>query len=173
MSRKGFSFLIVLALIAGVSESTATTVQRFTLEEMTARSQTIVHGVVRGARSYWSPDRKLILTDTTLEVAESLKGQNARTIEVTTVGGQIGDAVLHVSGMPAFRPGENAIVFIERSGGYLTVVGLGQGKFSIVGGDAMNAVSDLNFADGRASRPVNLPVQTLKNTIRALVERPR
>jgi len=173
MPRKVFLFLIVLALIAGVSESTATTVQRFTLEEMTERSQAIVHGVVRGARSYWSPDRKLILTSTTLEVAESLKGQNARTIEVTTVGGQVGDAVLHVSGMPAFTAGENAIVFIERSAGYLTVVGLGQGKFSIAAGDAINAVSDLNFADGRPSRPLRFPVQTLKDAIKALVERPR
>src|SRR5437870_5001020 len=90
-------------LLTGLStEIRATTVERLSLEELTVRSQGIVEGVVRGSRTYWSPDGRLILTSTTIDVTDAIKGQAVRTVEVTTVGGQIGDTVLHVGGMPAF-----------------------------------------------------------------------
>ena len=92
----------------------ATTVERLSLDDLAARSQTIVQGTVLGSRTYWSPDGKLILTNTTIQVTESLKGQAGRTVEVTTVGGQIGDRILHVGGMPAFVPGESTIVFAAK-----------------------------------------------------------
>ena len=40
-------------------------------------------------------------------------------------GGKIGDLELFVSGMPSFETGENAVVFVEKSGAYQVVVGLG------------------------------------------------
>src|SRR5687768_1790780 len=134
----GLAFSGVL-LTALATVSRATTVERLTLDDLARRSQSVVQGVVRGSRTYWSPDGKLILTNTTIEVTEAIKGQAGRTIDVTTVGGRIGDTVLHVSGMPAFTSGENTIVFVERSSGYLTVLGLGQGKFTVSNGEVANS----------------------------------
>lgn len=174
LSRKirVYARVLTMALVAlGSTHYLATTVERFSLDELSLRSQTIIQGVVRGSRSFWSPDRKLILTATTLEVTESLKGQTARTVEVTTVGGQVDDTVLHVSGMPSFTAGENVVVFMERSGAFTTVFGLGQGKFTVSNGTVMNAVSDLNFADGAAPREIRMPVQSFKNAIRAAMQR--
>ena len=175
MRRKllvGLVFSIVL--LAGLSlVARATTVERLSLEELARRSQSIVQGVVRGSRTYWSPDRKLILTNTTIEVTEAIKGQATRSVEVTTVGGQIGDTVLHVSGMPAFIPGEDTIVFVERSSGYLTVLGLGQGKFTVSSGEVANSPSELHFPDGRPARTTRMPVQTFKSEIRSMVDRAR
>lgn len=163
-----------MALLAALSTVThATTVERFTLDDLSRRSQTIVEGVVRGSRTYWSPDGKLILTNTTIEVTDAMKGQVARTVEVTTVGGQIGDTVLHVGGMPAFIPGESTIVFVERSSGYLTVLGLSQGKFTVSNGEVANSPSDLTFPDGRPARITRMPVQTFKSQIRSMVDRAR
>src|SRR3954464_13835301 len=85
----------------------ATTVQRLGLEDLVKKAHTIVIGRVTGTRTYWSTDRKFILTDYTIEVDESLKGQAQGTVSVTTVGGKIGDLQLYVSGMPAFQSGEN------------------------------------------------------------------
>jgi hypothetical protein len=153
--------------------SSATTVERYSVEDLATRAETIVQGVVRGSRTYWSADRKLILTGTTIEITESLKGQAPRSVEVTTVGGQIGDTVLHVSGMPAFAAGETAIVFVERSNGYNTVTGLGQGKFSVVNGEVANSVSGLSFADGAPARTTRMPLQSFKNVVRAAVGRGR
>jgi hypothetical protein len=162
------------ALFVGLSTVThATTVERLTLEDLTQRSQNILHGVVRGTRTYWSPDRKLILTNTTIQVTESMKGQAAGTVEVTTVGGQIGDTILHVAGMPAFVTGEDTIVFVARSSGYLTVLGLGQGKFTVSNGEVANSLSELTFPDGRPSRPTRMPLQNFKSEIRSMVDRAR
>jgi hypothetical protein len=163
--------VLTLALVAfGSTQYLATTVERFSLEELSLRSQTIIQGVVRGSRSFWSPDRKLILTATTLEVTESLKGQAARTIEITTVGGQVDDTVLHVSGMPSFTAGENVVVFVERSGVYTTVFGLGQGKFTIANNAVVNSVDELNFADGAPPRETRMPLQSFKNLVRAAIQ---
>jgi len=166
--------VVSIALLVGLSTAAhATTVERLTLEDLTRRSQSIVQGIVRGTRTYWSPDRKLILTNTTIEVTESIKGQAARTVEVTTVGGQVGDTVLHVGGMPAFIPGEDTIVFVSRSNGYLTVLGLGQGKFTVSNGEVANSLSELTFPDGRPARPTRMPVQTFKSELRSMVDRAR
>ena len=153
--------------------SRATTVERLSLDDLATRSQSIIEGVVRGSRSYWSADGKLILTSTTIEVTEAIKGQPARTVEITTVGGKVGDTILHVGGMPAFAPGENTIVFAERTKGYLTVLGLGQGKFTIANGEVANSLSELTFPDGRPSRTTRMPVQTFKSEIRSMVDRAR
>lgn len=163
--------LLVVLVFSSVIR--ATTVERLTLEDLAKRSQSIVEGVVRGSRTYWSPDRKLILTNTTIDVTEAIKGQAARTVEVTTVGGQIGDTVLHVSGMPAFVPGESTIVFVEVSRGYSTVVGLSQGKFTISNGEVANSLSELNFPDGRPARTTRMSLQIFKSELRSLVDRTR
>jgi len=151
--------------------SYATTVQRLGLEDLVKKAHTIVVGKVIGTRTYWSADRKIILTDYTIEVGESLKGQAARSLSVTTVGGKIGDLELYVSGMPAFQPGENAVVFIEQSGAYQTVVGLEQGEFTVSNGEVANRVGDLSFADGKPGNPMKMPLENFKTHIRTLVNR--
>jgi len=167
----GLLVFIVFALLPTATQ--ATTVERLSLEDLTARSQSIVQGTVRGSRSYWSPDGKLILTSTTIDVTETIKGQSARSMEVTTVGGQVGDAVLHVGGMPAFVPGESTIVFVERSAGYLIVLGLGQGKFTVSNGEVANSPAELTFPDGKPARMSRMSEQTFKSQIRSMVDRTR
>lgn len=166
--------IVAIALLTGSPAVTeATTVERLTLEDLASRSQTIVQGTVRGSRSYWSPDGKLILTNTTIEVSESIKGQSARSVEVTTVGGRIGDTVLHVGGMPTFLPGESTIIFTQRSNGYVTVLGMSQGKFTVANGQVANSPSELSFPDGRPARITRMSEQTFKNEIRLMVDRAR
>jgi len=154
-----------LFLLAGVCH--ATTVQRLALEDLIKRAHRIVVGKVNNARTYWSADRKLILTGYTIAIDENIKGQGPSTIEVTTVGGKIGAIELYVSGMPLFQKGEDAVVFVEQSGAYQTVVGLGQGKFTVANGEATNNVTDLSFPDGRPGTVLKMSLQNLKTRIRS------
>src|SRR6185369_18074466 len=101
---------ILLLILLFATSSYATTVQRLGLEDLVKKSHTIVLGRVTNSRTYWSSNRKLIFTNYTIQVDESIKGQAGRTVEVTTIGGKIGDVELHVSGMPSFQAGENAVV---------------------------------------------------------------
>ena len=114
---------------------------------------------------------ELVLTDYSIEVSESIKGQASRSMVVTTVGGRMGDTELHVAGMPAFQKGEDAVLFVEQTGAYRTVVGLGQGKFTVVNGEVANDVGDLSFPDGRPGNPVRMPLNTFRNQIRNIVNR--
>jgi hypothetical protein len=101
-----------------------------------------------------------------MDVQETLKGQNSSTLEFTTIGGKIGDFILHVAGMPVFAAGEDAVVFVERTGPFSTVVGLGQGKFTIANGEVSNNVSNLEFADGAPSSPTRMPISRFKQQIK-------
>jgi hypothetical protein len=158
-----------LLLVSGALH--ATTVERLTLGEMVKKADRIVAGRVISERTHWSHNGNLILTTYTIEVGETIKGQAARTVEVTTLGGRIGNRELRVSGMPAFDAGEEAVVFIEKSNAVSLVVGLAQGKFSITNGEVSNRVSDLTFADGRPGRPLRMPYQSFRQQIKTLVGR--
>jgi hypothetical protein len=161
-----FAFILLAATLAHT-----TTVQRLALEDLVTKAQHIVAGKVRDSRTYWSSNGKLILTNYTIEVDETIKGQSPRTFELTTIGGKIGDLELHVSGMPSFEKGENIVVFTESSGPYQVVLGLGQGKFTVENGQVSNDISDLSFPDGRSGKSLKLPVATFKNQIRNILTR--
>ena len=171
MVKKILNLLVFFLLAPLTSGLYATTVQRLGLDELVKKAHTIVVGRVAGSRTYWTTDRKFILTDYTIEVDESIKGQAGRTVAVTTVGGKIDDVELYVSGMPSFQKGEDAVVFLEQSGAYQTVVGLGQGKFTVVNGEVANNVHDLSFPDGRPGNSLKMPLQTFKTQIRNFLNR--
>jgi len=168
-SRKYFCFVVFLTVGILATSSYATTVERLGLEDLVKKAHRIVAGKVVTARTYWTADRKLILTEYTFEVNDTLKGRQSSRITVTTIGGKVGDRELYVSGMPVFREGEEAVVFVESSGAYETVVGLGQGKFTVTAGEVANSVAGLSFADGRRGTPVKMPLRAFKAQIRTFL----
>ena len=161
--------LVVCFLIATVGlvvPLRATTVQHLSFDDLVSKANTIVIGRILDSQTSWTKDGKLILTQTTVEVQEGLKGTPAKTVTVTTIGGQIGSTILHVSGMPAFVRDETAVIFLERSGAYSTVLGLNQGKFSINNGEVSNSNTGLTFSDGAAVKPVRMPLDEFKLIVR-------
>jgi hypothetical protein len=170
MTKKRFA--IIFSLVLSVCTlSHATTVERLGLDDLVKKSNKIVVGKVSNARTYWGGSNgKLILTTYTIEVDESIKGPASRTVELTTIGGQIGTLQLHVAGMVSFEKGENAVLFIENSGAYSTVVGLSQGKFTVTNGEVANDTSGLSFPDGLPGKAVKMPLETFKRQIKSLVQ---
>jgi len=173
LSESTMKRIIVCALsaIAFVSSLYATTVRRLSLDDLVGKADAIVLGQVTDSHTDWTPDRKLILTTYNFQVGERLKGSTPQTVAVTTVGGKIGNTILHVSGMPEFQPGENAILFLERSGVYTTVVGLNQGKFRISNGEVSNTISGLSFPDGASAGAVKMPLDEFKRQIQTRISR--
>jgi hypothetical protein len=141
------------------------------LEDLVRKAHRIVTGKVRQSRTYWSSNGKLILTDYTIEVDESIKGQAPHLFQVTTIGGKIGERELYVAGMPSFQNDESIVLFTESSGSYEVVLGLAQGKFRVENGEVFNNVGALSFPDGRPGKGLRLPVETFKNQVRSILER--
>jgi hypothetical protein len=171
MAMKKIPVLLAICLsLIGINAS-ATTVERLGLDDLVKKAHSIVVGKVMSSRTYWTSNGKLILTDFTLDVGEQLKGSGPRRVVVTTIGGKIGNTELHVSGMPMFKQGEDAVVFIEQSGAYETVVGLGQGKFTVMNGEVTNALGGLAFPDGRPGNATRMPIDSFKAQIRNFLNR--
>jgi hypothetical protein len=64
---------------------------------------------------------RLILTNLTLRVDETMKGVHAASVVVTLEGGTVGDVTLTVSDMPQLSRGERAVLFLDDtpSGGHV------------------------------------------------------
>ncbi len=156
--------LLLLVFLVCPIVSHATTVERLTLDDLVRKARKIVVGRVNGSRTYWSG--QVILTTYTIDVQETIKGTASRSIELTTIGGTIGEITLHVAGMPSFRNDENAVVFVESTGPVSTIVGLSQGKFSVKNGEVTNTIGGLEFPDGRTGKPLNMSLESFKSQVR-------
>lgn len=98
---------------------------------LTLGSSDIVIGEVEAVASRWNTARTRIVTDVTLRVSRSLKGERER-IVMTHPGGTVGHVRTTVPGCPIFTVGEEALLFVWRdTRGRAQVNGLGQGKFDI------------------------------------------
>jgi len=166
-----YVFLLNAVIFGILAPLHATSVQRLGFEDLVAKAQTIVEGSVVSVQTYRSADGKLILTNYTINVQESLKGSTGKTVTLTTVGGRIGNTVLHVSGMPVFQPGEKAVLFLEQAGAFTTVVGLNQGKFTVSNGEISNSIIGLSFPDGGSGSPVRMPLDEFKRQLKLRLNR--
>jgi hypothetical protein len=163
--------LIVAVLLGIATTAYATSVRRLSLDDLVTTAHSIVEGDVVGSRTYRSSDGKLILTSYTINVRESLKGSPGSIVTLTTVGGRIGNTILHVAGMPVFQQGEKALLFLERSGAYTTVVGLNQGKFTISNNEVSNSLTGLSFPDRAPAKTVKMPLDEFKRQIQLRLNR--
>ncbi|MCY1076615.1 hypothetical protein [Archangium lansingense] len=176
--RALLSFVLLLSL-----EASATTMLRADLPELAQTSDTIVHGTVRRVESRWSGDGRRIVTDVEIQVTEALKGQTGSTVLVTQPGGRVGDIGQKVSGLAAFTPGEEVVVFLERKGTRaFRVSGMVQGKYQVQrseGGKSVMAVpeptGDVLLLDPDTRQPTassqrSLSLPELKAAIRTALE---
>jgi hypothetical protein len=128
--------IVILALIlVSAITATATTVQKFTLQELARKSSTIAMARVDDAYSSWDQNHKEIYTFYTLQVLDHVKGMKGETtITLRQLGGIVDNMESIVPGMPSFRKGEEVVVFLTQkdAAGYPWVMGLQQGKYTVV-----------------------------------------
>lgn len=144
------------AVALGATAALATVVVQPSLEQMTARSGVIVHGVVTDQVVVQGEEGR-ILTLSSIRVTEGLKGAKANdTVTLYQVGGELDGHVARIAGVSAFAKGEEVILFgdtflatdtvrflqLERknqipaamlhpSGPWLVPYGIGLGKFRV------------------------------------------
>ncbi len=108
--------------------------EELSLEQMTSRSDAIVHGVVVSSGSRWAMDDNEPVTVTELRVLRWVKGGDAPTITIRERGGVVQDRGMWVAGTPRYAPNEEVVVFLERHpmrpDEYRTF-GMAMGKFRV------------------------------------------
>jgi hypothetical protein len=154
-------------------------VERFSLDDLVQKSTRIVVGKCLSRESRWNERNTLILTTTRFAVSEPLKGSKDGFVEVVTVGGTLDGITQTVSGMPAFEPEEEVLLFLEPSkSGQWQTLGLSQGKFRVVRNrltgeeELIHSLSGLELYDP-ASRSLSQQEKPTRTRLKPMVERIR
>lgn len=125
---------------------------RLELGKMTSAADAIVLGKVERVQSRWTGDRRMIVTEITVRVAERWKGGQATEVTLLQPGGVVDGIGQVISGMPRFEAGEEVVLFLEsQGGGRFLVAGLAQGKYRVE-----------RSSDGRAVFAVPAPLDGLE-----------
>ena len=129
--RRHFSLL--LGLVCGICAQAAT-LERLSLDEMTARSTSIVRGKVESSWAAFTGP--VIYTHFRIRVTERFKGPNQASVEIVVPGGVANNLRQSFSGVPEFAIGDEYVFFLWTGKDKLTqVIGLTQGLFSLAKDD--------------------------------------
>jgi hypothetical protein len=171
-------FLVALVLLAVAAS--ATTLSRLRFEELAQQATAVARLRCLGAETRWENGE--IWTDTRFEVVEQNKGLLPGLITIRTLGGTISGLHSRVEGVPEFRAGEEAYVFLwGREGEPHRILGWSQGTFRIardvrtgvetVTQDSANApVFDWRTHEFQCIGIRNLPVASFQMKLRKALE---
>jgi len=132
VQRRRFLWILFLAGLALLAiAANATTLSRVRFEELANQATAIARLRCIGVESHWQGGE--IWTETRFEVVELNKGMLPGVISIRMLGGSIGSLHSRIEGVPAFRAGEEAYVFLwAREGEPFRVLGWSQGTFRIM-----------------------------------------
>ena len=126
------SVVLLCALFAGTAH--ATTMETLTFEELTYVADLVVEAVVQSTAVERVEGSEYLRTVTSLRLSHVLKGDamEGDEIDVLVLGGRLGSEETHLESAPVFAPDERVLVFLEHRKGEWRVVGLSQGKLTLV-----------------------------------------
>src|ERR1041385_458690 len=125
--RRHFPLVVLACGLCGLH---AATLERLSLDEMTARSTAIVRAKVESSWSAFSGP--VIYTHFKIRVTERFKGPSQPSVEIVVPGGVANNLRQSFSGVPEFATGDEYVFFLWTGRDQLTqVIGLTQGLFSI------------------------------------------
>jgi hypothetical protein len=111
-----------------VGSALAHQAERLSVETLARSAAVVAEGRVMKVSSAWNAAGTQIHTTVTLGVSRYYKGDAGRpTLEITYLGGTVGDITFAVLGQPTFAVGEETFVFLAP--------GFAAGEFPLVGGE--------------------------------------
>lgn len=132
---KRLAACIALAAACLAPCAQASSVLPLYLDQVIDQAATAFEGTCTGNRTERDPATNLVVTYTTFQVREALKGNAGTTYTIKQIGGTLPDEGLQyrVSGVPSFEPGQDYVVFLAgvSSAGFSSPIGLAQGRFTI------------------------------------------
>jgi hypothetical protein len=126
--------LLTCGLLVSLSAALqATVIVPIEFRELVTTAPVIVHGQVVDVRTGWVDGRRSVETFVTVAVAEYLKGNLGGRVTFRVPGGQLGRYRTVFVGAPAFKEGDEIVLFLNQAGSsYPYIIGLSQGAFRVV-----------------------------------------
>ncbi len=129
---KPITSLLLLPALMASSRAGATVMLKMDLPQLVGRADVIFVGKVIRLESRWSEDRRHIVTDTTFQVVQNVRGAVAsRPVVVRSLGGVVDGIGMRVAGSPQFRVGQEALLFTDLRKGHRYVTGMMQGVYLV------------------------------------------
>jgi hypothetical protein len=171
----GARLCVVLASLFTTTLAHATTFRtQDNLVDLVKQADTIIRGRVMGVTDGIDP-RGIPYTEVTIHVAESIKGQVSGTYRFRQFGllkprklddGRV-NLMVTPAAWPTYAKGEEAILFLRKPAawtGLQTTAGLGQGKFTVSVGGAVNQFNNAGLFKG-----VEIDAKLIGDTDRRLI----
>jgi hypothetical protein len=124
-----------LLLLTAVPAANAAIQAAATFDEKVENAASIILGKCVKSESRRDPSGRWILTYSTFEVEKSLKGVTPQQITLVVPGGTVGPLHQETIGMPAFRVGDEHVVFVKNTRFGPTVLYFDQGAYSVTKND--------------------------------------
>jgi hypothetical protein len=135
-----------LLALASVAPARATTVFPLDFGQLVERSTTVIHGRVVANRTERDAATGFVVTYTTFQVDEVLKGHVGSTHVIKQLGGALpGEPVhFHAMGVPDFVVAREYVVFLAGVSaiGFSSPIGLFQGRFAVTSEHGTKQVSN-------------------------------
>lgn len=124
----------LLALVAGITSASASMFVAMTAEQLIDEADAVIQGRVIRLESRWDENGRIVVTEATVEVTDTIVGEAAPEIVVRTPGGKVADFRVEAIGFPQMYMGEEVILFVkaDRAIGASRIVGHQQGHFEVV-----------------------------------------
>ena len=125
---------IVLALLAlglNAGAASASLVKTFSLPGLFRAADNVVVGLVVESTSFWNDAHDTIYTHHTIKVERVIKGTHIDQLVVRQMGGIVGETRLSIAGNASLAQDERVLLVLRDNGGFHTLVGMAQGKWSV------------------------------------------
>jgi len=119
---------ITILLVVGLAISLAFPAHADRISAKAEGATHVVSGKIKQVGSYFATNRwgdELILSDVTVKVSRTLKGDPQDEIVFTVEGGEVADVVLRVSTVPLFQEGEEVVVHLKKKDNRFEYLGSG------------------------------------------------
>lgn len=163
--RSIFNFLIpFLCLIVFLNIENLSQTMQTDIKNLAVGADIIVIGKVVDQKSQWNTDQTRILTKSTIQVDEYLKGNSGNnSIVVITPGGEVGEVGELYSHMPRFTNDEEVLVFVKENKRDLS--------YRVLNGEDGKITLYRDEKTGEIITPLNKKISTLKKEIKGYVEK--
>ena len=132
--KRCLSSLLAVVLIVAALPAAASTFVNMTPRQPSREADAVVVGRVIQLHSYWDEDASMILTDVSVAVDETIRGDAPGIVQVRTFGGTVGNFRIEAHGFPEFAENERVLLFLQNDDEdeSVRVLGYRQGLYRIV-----------------------------------------
>lgn len=136
--RRRIAVALLLAVVSVAFAARATTLERMSLGQLAQAADTVVRARCASSSARW--ENGAIWTFSEFDVTERFKGSPPARIRVRSPGGRVGHVSTRVEEVPEFRPGDEAVLFLEvAADGSYAVSAWAEGTFRIRKGPVAGA----------------------------------